>query len=290
MHFPKYWARGEWHGTRSSGESWRQLAWAGSDESQADAQTQADTKARRVGERAVRSESAQRDFYPYSDRQVREPVLRTLDQTADECAAVVTRTAYGSEVLNTARMMFVDIDLPPAKPGAGLVAAITRLFRGGSAPPAPSPTDARLASLRQWQSSNPSWAFRVYRTHSGFRYLVTSDWHDPLAGSTHTVLNSLGCDARYQKLCQIQKSFRARLTPKPWRCGCDHPPVRFPYEDTRQQALMQQWLAGYEQSSQGYATCQFLAAVGSTSTASGMASLIAEHDTRTKATSGLPLA
>jgi len=292
MHFPKYWARGEWTGTQASGEEWRQLAWDCSDESEADAKERARSKARRLGESAIRSKWAKPDGYPYGDRAVREPVLRTLSQAGDECAAVVTRTAYGSEVLNAERLMFIDIDLPKPNPGAGLLAFFSRLFGGGSKEPATSsdPVSAKLASLRQWQSINPGWAFRVYRTHSGFRYLVTSAWQDPLAGSTHTVFESLGCDARYRQLCKVQKSFRARLTPKPWRCGCDNPPVRFPYESGRHEAVMQQWLASYQQSSAGYATCQFLATVGSTSTTPGMASLITEHDKQTKATTGLPLA
>jgi hypothetical protein len=290
MHFPKYWARGEWAGTGSSGKSWHQLAWDCSDESQADAQSRADAKARRLGESAARAKSGPPDRYLYTDRPLREPVLRTLDQANGECAAVVTRTAYGSEVLNTERLMFIDIDLPTANPAAGLFALFSRLFGGGTKEPASNPTDVRLWSLRQWQGSNLAWAFRVYRTHSGFRYLVTSDWHDPIAGSTQAVFNSLGCDRRYQQLCKIQKSFRARLTPKPWRCGCDNPPVRFPYDGSRQEAVMQQWLAGYHQAMERYATCQFITTVGTTPGTSAMTSLIAEHDTRTKATSGLPLA
>lgn len=291
MHFPKYWARGEWVGARDSGEEWRQLAWDCSDESEADAKSRADAKARRLGQSAIRSKNGKPDDYPYGDRAVREPVLRTLSQADGECAAVVTRTVYGSEVLNTERLMFIDIDLPKPNPGAGLIAFFARLFGGGSKEPASSnPEDARVATLQQWRTSNSGWAFRVYRTHSGLRYLVTSDWHDPLAGSTHTVFQSLGCDPRYQQLCKVQKSFRARLTPKPWRCGCDNPPVRFPYESDGHAAVMQQWLAGYQQSSAGYATCQFLTTIGSASTTPGMASLITEHDTQTKATSGLPLA
>ena len=291
MHFPKYWARGEWNGTGPTGEDWRQLAWDCSDESMADAQARAEAKARRLGQSGPRRDG-RHDPYLYADRPVREPVLRTLDGAPGECAAVITRTAYGSEVLNADRLMFIDIDLPAAAPGAGLMALFRRFFRSSPAEtvPAASPVDAKLASLRQWQTSNSSWAFRVYRTHSGFRYLVISDWHDPLAGSTHTVLNSLGCDARYQQLCKVQKSFRARLTPKPWRCGCDNPPVRFPYEGSRQEAVMQQWLSGYQQSSERYATCQFLTTVGSTPASPAMSTLITEHDTRTKATSGLPLA
>jgi len=293
MHFPKYWARGEWAGTGPKGEPWRQWAWDCSDDSLADAQARATAKAQRLGESAARFPQTHRGHYPYADREVREPILRTLDGATGECAAVISRTAYGSEVLNTERLMFVDIDLPAPKPAAGLIVALfRRLFGGGTAETAPAatPTDLKLADLRQWHTSNPSWAFRVYRTHSGLRYLVTSDWQDPVASSTHAVLNSLGCDSRYQQLCKVQKSFRARLTPKPWRCGCDNPPVRFPYESDRQEALMRQWLAGYQQSSARYATCQFLTTVGATPASSTMASLITEHDTQTKATSGLPLA
>lgn len=290
MHFPKYWARGEWTSVRSSGERWRQLAWDCSDESQADAQSRANAKARRLGETAATARSGRPDRYPYTDRLLREPVLWTLDQADGECAAVVTRTAYGSEVLNTERLMFIDIDLPGPTATGGLLALIARLFGGGSKELVPSPSDARLASLRQWQSNNLGWAFRVYRTHSGLRCLVTSDWHDPVADPTHRVLKSLDCDTRYQQLCKIQKSFRARLTPKPWRCGCDNPPVRFPYADSRQEAVMQQWLIGYQEASERHATCQFLATVGNATPSSAMSSLITEHDARTKATSRLPLA
>jgi hypothetical protein len=296
MHFPKYWARGEWSGTTASGEPWEQLAWDCSDESLSDAQVRATAKAQRLGQTAGRH-GGHPSHYPYADREVREPILRTLDGAGSECAAVITRTAYGSEVLNAERLMFIDIDLPiEAKPVTGWFAALLRLFRGGSAEPDPmpapaaTPADAKLAGLRQWHGDNPSWSFRVYRTHSGLRYLVTSDWQDPLAGSTHSVLNALGCDARYQQLCKVQKSFRARLTPKPWRCGCDNPPVRFPYDGGRQEALMQKWLTGYEQARTRYATCQFLATVGNTATPPAMSTLVTEHDTRTKATSGLPLA
>lgn len=53
---------------------------------------------------------------------------------------------------------------------------------------------------------------------------------------------------------------------------------------------MQQWLIGYQEASERHATCQFLATVGNATPSSAMSSLITEHDTRTKATSRLPLA
>jgi hypothetical protein len=219
-------------------------------------------------------------------------VLRRLNDSDSNAAAVITRTAYGSEVLNTAGLMFIDIDLPPApSSGRGLIELLKRLFFGASSEPIDTgPADAKLNALRQWQAGNFSWGFRAYRTHSGLRYLVTSGWQDPLAEETRAIFAVLGCDTRYRQLCKVQKSFRARLTPKPWRCGCPNPPVRFPYDGTKCERAMSAWIARYEGASQRYATCQFLANVGSAMPDAGISPLIAEHDTRTKATSGLPLA
>jgi hypothetical protein len=53
---------------------------------------------------------------------------------------------------------------------------------------------------------------------------------------------------------------------------------------------MAQWLARYQRAAENYATCQFLANIGSTLVPAEVSSLITEHDTRTKAVSGLPLA
>jgi len=292
MHFPKYWARGEWIGSPSAHKEWRQVAWDSSDISAADARERANLKAQRLGQKAITGNAPGADSYPYTDRPVREPVLRTIDSVDANGAGVITRTAYGSEVLNTAGLMFIDIDLPKVKAGSGLLAMLKRLLWGGAAgaDAAPSPAESKLTDLRQWQSGNSPWAFRAYRTHSGLRYMVTSAWQDPVADQTHSVFASLGCDTRYRHLCKVQKSFRARLTPKPWRCGCPNPPVRFPYENSKREAQMEQWLARYQRATANYATCQFLANVGSTLPPAEISALITEHDSRTKAASGLPLA
>ena len=48
----------------------------------------------------------------YPNRPFREQIIRELKDAAGQTSAVITRNAYGCLVLNTARMMFVDIDLP----------------------------------------------------------------------------------------------------------------------------------------------------------------------------------
>jgi hypothetical protein len=296
MHFPKYWARGEWIGTRPGGQPWKQLAWDCSDESPADAQARAHEKARRLGENALRTGAADNE-YPYANRPLREPVLRAIDHAGPECAAAVTRSAYGSEMLNTERLMFVDVDLPRQGAGrasGGLFARLLRLLTGKPSIPTPhtafSTTEGCLAILTQWQASNPSWAFRAYRTHSGLRYLVSSAWQDPVSDLTHKVLSSLGCDPRYQQLCRVQKSFRARLTPKPYRCGLANPPVSFPFTDLDQQRRMDEWVTRYQKITARFATCQYLCTIGRAAFSAAISALITEHDRQTKADSNLPLA
>jgi hypothetical protein len=101
---------------------------------------------------------------------------------------------------------------------------------------------------------------------------------------------TLGADPQYVKLCQVQKSFRARLTPKPWRIGMENPPVTFPYESAADEAAMRAWESRYEAASQGHATCRFVEEMGGGGEDPQVTALRILHDDRTRATSGLPLA
>ena len=290
MHFPKYWGKASCSGTDAEGSAVNRSVWRSSDESPAHAEALAREAAQNLGRSLTRDARSQ---YPYADRALREPVLRELSTGDAACAAVITRTAYGSEVLNAASVMFVDVDLP-ARNGSsvGLLASLMQLL--GRKSPTPVKTDperdASIETLVRWQAANPDWSFRVYRTHSGLRYLATPALHDPASERTHATLAALGCDARYKQLCKVQKSFRARLTPKPWRCGCENPPVRFPYGSELRERLMQEWVDDYNRASEGSAVCQFVQTVGRQTMHPAIARVIAEHDARTKADSGLALA
>jgi hypothetical protein len=167
---------------------------------------------------------------------------------------------------------------PPAAPAAP------------AAPPPADPQSAALGRLRQWLASNPAWRVRVYRTHSGLRYLVTHAPFAPTDGDAQAAMRALGADPQYVKLCAVQKSFRARLTPKPWRIGMDNPPVTFPYESPMAEGSMRQWVAGYDAASQGRATAQFVEEMGGGTEHPDIAPIRALHDEHTRATSGLPLA
>ena len=131
---------------------------------------------------------------------------------------------------------------------------------------------------------------RVYRTYAGLRYLVTHAPFSPTDGEVQAVMQAVGTDPQYIRLCQVQKSFRARLTPKPWRIGVSNPPARFPFEDAGEERAMHEWEVRYDAASAGRATCRFMEEIGGGTEHPDVAPIRALHDEHTKAASGLPLA
>ncbi len=139
-------------------------------------------------------------------------------------------------------------------------------------------------------TGKPEFGFRVYRTCAGMRLLATHDLFDPADAATMPLLESLGADPLYVKLCHAQQSFRARLTPKPYRCGSEVNRIRFPREDPQENEAFEKWKAGYEQSSQRYATCRYQGAMGNEILHPEAENIIALHDDLTRAHENLELA
>lgn len=88
---------------------------------------------------------------------------------------------------------------------------------------------------------------------------------------------------------KIPDSFRARLTPKPWRIGKAAPPGDSPREDERLRQAFEKWLQEYDRAAGSKATCQFVETIGSGTIHPEVAHIVL-HDERTRATSALPLA
>lgn len=57
----------------------------------------------------------------------------------------------------------------------------------------------------------------VYRTSAGFRLIVQGKGFTPGSPETRKLMRRFGADYLYATLCDAQKCFRARLTPKPYR-------------------------------------------------------------------------
>lgn len=272
--FPRYWA---W-GSSGSFECWRS-----SHISQEDAQQAAQARAAEM-EAIYRRDGRFEQKYFYLDRPVREPLLEEID------GSVVSRNAYGCLVLNSPQAMFVDIDFPPyERPGL-----LKQFFgAGGSAD-----QDAHMRfsqqqameRVAQWTALRPGWGWRAYRTFAGLRLLATHQAFDPESPQTAQAFEQLGADPLYGKLCRVQKCFRARLSPKPWRCGLNAPEVRWPWGGDEQARAFEVWQAKYLAKSAAYATCRLVGVVGSADVHPALARILAHHDEVTGVGTDRPLA
>lgn len=220
--------------------------------------------------------------YGYGSRPVREQIIRELTGAQGAVDALLTRNAYGSLVLNAARAMFIDVDAPPAS-GGGL----RKLFGfGGGA----KPNEAALDQIRQAVSHASLGCVRLYRTAAGFRLLATDRLFTAASRDAESAMRAVGADPAFVQLCKVQDSFRARLTPKPWRVGQTAPPGDFPRDDQEVQQAFDQWLQRYERAAASKATCQFLETIGGDRVHADVVPILTLHDEQTKAISGLPLA
>jgi hypothetical protein len=277
MNFPPFWARG------ASGDF---FCWRWSFQSASDAQVQANAAAQQIAERFAHGDFPPKHGGYYPNRPFREPVLQEIKNDAGELAAVITRNSYGCLVLNTARVMFVDVDLPEPK-APGLFA---RLF-GKTSTEAPPLTEAgAIAKVENWTRSNSDWGWRIYRTRAGLRLLATHALFDPEAAASNGVFDALGADPLYHKLCQTQKCFRARLTPKPWRCALVRKPERWPFLDARAEKGFQKWEAQYQSMSFNWATCELVKKIGNEEIHPAIQPILKIHDELTKVESKLKLA
>lgn len=223
----------------------------------------------------------------YPNRPFREQVLQEFKSDAGETSAVITRNLYGCKVLNTARVMFVDIDLPEPKKSGGF---FKKLLGRPEIAPMSNPQSEALMRIENWTRANSEWGWRIYRTRSGLRLLATQGLVDANSDIANCVFESLGADPLYRKLCNSQKCFRARLTPKPWRCGLRDKPERWPWLDAKREKRFQNWEVKYQNCSADWATCEFLRHVGNPTIHPEVQTILKIHDDPTRADSKLQLA
>lgn len=279
MKIPTFWARATGDANTPESKELALTAWGWSSASQVEAESSAADRLARMVARVVRGDPLP-DRYSYGERPIREERLDELNAPDGTPIFVITRNGYGCLVINAARAMFIDVDLPPATRGSGL----RSLFRK-----APDPADAILASVRGALTTLAPRSFRIYRTAAGFRVLALDREYHPQGDETMAIMASVGADPAYMQLCKVQTSFRARLTPKPWRCAFGKPPFQFPRLAGAQEQFMN-WVSEYDKASQPYATCHLVEQLGRTATAASVAPVLALHDQLARVDSGLPLA
>ncbi len=276
MLIPPYWSKATGSAQDPAGRRYALRVWGWSAKDVAEA---ASLARQRLAEACARvAAGALRDqAYFYGKAPLREEIVREVGEQG-----IVTRNRYGALVLNTARVPFIDVDAPSSGRRSG---GLLGLFGARRADPGAAVLERVRAACRR----SPGRSFRVYRTAAGFRLLVTDLLLDPASAQAQTLLGEFGADPFFVKLCRLQGSFRARLTPKPWRCGCDLPPSSFPREGPAQPAF-EKWLRSYEAAARSKATCELVETHGPGRTLPEAAQIVAEHDRACRVGAGLPLA
>jgi hypothetical protein len=219
-------------------------------------------------------------YYPPNRKHRHEQSLDYL-VASGALDGVITRNHYGSVVLNARRALFIDVDMPDAGDQE-------EAHHSGS--PLDQMWRTTYEDLRTVLSSESDSGFRIYRTAAGFRVLAVTQEFEPGSEVASHLMAVVGADDAFVRLCGSQKTFRARLTPKPWRCGATRPPNDFPRLTAADQDDFTAWLRNYERLCENRATCQFLGEVGSSDVHERVAPIVEFHDRHTRAFTALELA
>jgi hypothetical protein len=231
--------------------------------SAADARQIAEEEARRALEELFAGRSEALGGYAYLANKRAEPLVEVLRGAAGESARI-TVNGYGSIVMNATGALFADVDTDDL----------------GPQPPQEGPPRILADVLRL----RPELAMRAYRTRAGWRYICTNRTFDPAGDDTRALLAELGADAKYVLLCRAQRSFRARLTPKPWRAGQPALSVfagRTVARQDLQRLVDRAWM---------FATVRFVERLGPDETLPELGDIVEYHDRWTQAATAKPLA
>ncbi len=325
MLIPEFWAEASAR-HRGGGKqvTVRRFGWSeqSAEAAQEHAQSRADDALARLlaGETLLRREPK----VPYNGAEgvpIREEVL------ARHGDSVITRNSYGAQCLNTPQALFADIDFdePPAPgfvlPLTGLLMlagawlgkalqgwglavllmfvallagwAVARWLLAVRIRTQGGPEALAMARLQQFVQAHPDWRLRVYRTPAGFRTLAM---HRPFAPDEPEVADffqQAHADKVYARMCQRQRCFRARVSPKPWRTGMQRhirprPGVWPVNPESWPDRLL--WIADYEVLAEGFASCRYVDTLGEGSAAPEIEAVRDLHDRLCRADSDLPLA
>lgn len=284
MNIPKYWAKKIGSAVEHQDRKFALSCWQWSNTSQEDAEQKADIKIKELNGKFLAGR--QLDRYLYGDRPMREEILKVIKNRSGQEIAILTRNSYGAQILNTINAMFIDIEFVPESQ----MEMLGRRFNNWLGQSSASQEELYLEQIEAWSKQHPYIAMRVYRTFAGLRCLVTNDLFDPRDQNAIQIQRSLGSDPLYIRLCQAQESFRARLTPKPWRCGVGQPPSKYPWESDQEEIRYRQWESDYAARSSKYMTCRLVREIGGSSRHPEIEAVLDLHDEIARTDSNQPLA
>lgn len=249
MKYFKFWVQ-----AKKDGPEFPVVCWGFSNESAELAREMAEQKVDRALEKLADPDRKRGEYYDADP--LKERVIEEITDV-DNLVGVVTRNAYGALVLNVADVAFLDIDMARARKRGALVSLWKKLTGDGDE----EAVELQFAHIKEVLAENRGISGRIYRTANGFRVLITSQNFSPEDEALHQLMQEMGVDELYQRLCKRQKCFRARLTPKPWRAGVSRPPIRYPLVGEYSR-VYQKWLQNYETKSKKFRVCRFLESFG----------------------------
>lgn len=287
MKIARFWEKSEASVRLPSGESVIGSAWGWSPSNREEALQNAEASAQRVAQWLKTKTRQDHDYgLDYPDRPPREEIVREIKNTFGQTTALITRNATGALILSTPRLVFIDVDIPPDPPFGPLARGLKKLFRQAIEEP-----EQRIRQqIAQTAARHPEYSFRLYRTAAGFRCVLRNTSLVPDSAQSRALLEEFGADELYRKLCHTQECYRARLTPKFWRCGVRRPPNRFPWDNAVEEEIYRQWQREYEAQSASFAVCRFVEQFGMQRGDAELQSLLELHDKMTGVESDLELA
>lgn len=188
-----------------------------------------------------------------------EPIVHEITFDGKQ-EGIITRNRYDCLVLNCDNLLIVDVDI--CSPRNDEIQDCARSCQ------IPLSQRQAIAAIESLVEQFPKLGFRVYRTRNGLRLLCTTQPFDPLDAATHRFMQNLYVDPLYARLCKFQATFRARLTPKPWRVDEEYE-ERFIYDKITGLVLPE---------SSPYAVCHLIEILGDSKILPEFEPLIQAHD------------
>lgn len=222
-------------------------------------------------------------WYPgnsYFVQPPREEILQELADDSGEIEGWVSRNRYGVLVLNTDRLVMIDID---RKKVHTLTTFVKKNVLGWLGQSQESEEEKLLRLCQEIKDES----FRLYRTFAGWRVLLLSRSVRSVDDNSLELLRRFPVDPLYVKLCQQQRCFRARLTAKPWRISVERPPCTFPRGEAME-GEFRRWETEYNQAAVGFRVCERI--YGDDEPCEQLKKLVALHDQLCQVNSTLPLA
>lgn len=283
---PKYWVSKD--GKAPGPNGYPLSIWGWSRESMADAEQVARDRLRMTIDRLREGRKPRPDEY-YPRMALREEVLHHVHDGDGALIAEVSRNRYGAEILNTDAVLIADVDFPQTPDTApGQTRLFARLFGRKQRPTADYEGQA-LAKIGEFAGRNASYGTHVYRTFGGLRVIVTGSGALPDSDFAADLMAQMNTDTIYVQLCATHRTYRARLTPKPWRLK--QPALRtvWPHRSEAEAQWTANWVTTYNRKSEGYAVCRRVGSFGSEPSARERR-VIDLHDQRSLPDEELPLA